>query len=118
MPDYSIHYFEPHNLLIAHMRYVGQPEDYEKDMAQIGEDEHTRKWWKVGPRRCQRFSRAELWDGPFLTADDRRDAGELRAGRDGFRERAGMVVFHRRGLPSGRLGGTQIPRRASPPMHT
>jgi len=46
--DYSIHYFEPHSLLIAHMRYVGPPEDFQKDMEKIGEDEHTRKWWKVG----------------------------------------------------------------------
>jgi len=47
MLDYSINYFEPHNLLIAHMRYVGEPEDFEADMAKIGEDESTRKWWKV-----------------------------------------------------------------------
>jgi L-rhamnose mutarotase len=46
-PDYSIHFFEPMNLLIAHMRYIGPPEDFEKDMAKVGEDETTRKWWKV-----------------------------------------------------------------------
>jgi len=43
--DYSIHYFDKQNLLIAHMRYIG--DEYEKDMAAIGEDEHTRRWWKV-----------------------------------------------------------------------
>jgi len=26
---------------------MGSPEDYKKDMAAIGEDEMTRKWWKV-----------------------------------------------------------------------
>lgn len=43
--DYSIHYLEPVNLLIAHMRYIGT--DYEGDMAEIGKSEHTKKWWKV-----------------------------------------------------------------------
>jgi L-rhamnose mutarotase len=43
--DYSIHYFEPHNLLIAHMRYIGN--DFEKDMEGIKESEATRRWWKV-----------------------------------------------------------------------
>lgn len=43
--DYSIHYLEPVNLLIAHMRYIGN--DYEKDMAEIGKSEATRRWWKV-----------------------------------------------------------------------
>ncbi|KAI9632407.1 rhamnose mutarotase [Dioszegia hungarica] len=43
--DYSIHYFEPHSLLIAHMRYIGQ--DFEGDMAKIAEDENTKRWWKV-----------------------------------------------------------------------
>lgn len=45
--DYSIHYLEPVNLLIAHMRYIGN--DYEGDMAEIGKSEHTKKWWKVSP---------------------------------------------------------------------
>ncbi|RSH94466.1 hypothetical protein EHS25_004269 [Saitozyma podzolica] len=43
--DYSIHYFEPHNLLIAHMRYIGN--DFEKDMEGIKESEATRRWWKM-----------------------------------------------------------------------
>jgi L-rhamnose mutarotase len=43
--DYSIHFLEPINLLIAHMRYIGN--DYEGDMAQIGKSEATKKWWKV-----------------------------------------------------------------------
>ena len=45
--DYSIHFFEPLNLLIAHMRYVGPPEDYESDMEKIKEDPKTREWWAV-----------------------------------------------------------------------
>ncbi|GFZ42783.1 hypothetical protein JCM24511_00501 [Saitozyma sp. JCM 24511] len=43
--DYSIHYFEPHNLLIAHMRYIGN--DFEKDMEGIKKSEATRRWWKM-----------------------------------------------------------------------
>ena len=45
MADYSIHYLEPLNLLIAHMRYIG--DDYEKDMAVIAADPETHKWWDV-----------------------------------------------------------------------
>lgn len=45
--DYSIHFLEPLNLLIAHMRYIGN--DFEVDMAEIGKSEHTKKWWKVSP---------------------------------------------------------------------
>lgn len=44
-PDYSIHYFEPQHLLIAHMRYIGS--DYDKDMAVIAADPETHKWWEV-----------------------------------------------------------------------
>lgn len=51
--DYSIHFLEPLNLLIAHMRYIG--DDYEGDMAEIGKSEHTKKWWKVS-----RSSRSSL----------------------------------------------------------
>lgn len=103
--DYSIHYFEPHNLLIAHMRYVGAPEDFEKDMAQIGEDEHTRKWWKVSwaSTPCD-SNQPWMSDATELISDDRWDAGELRAGRNGLRERAGMVDYYRGGLPFGRIG--------------
>lgn len=43
--DYSIHYLEPHSLLIAHMRYIGS--DFDGDMAQIAADENTKRWWKV-----------------------------------------------------------------------
>lgn len=45
--DYSIHFLEQEHLLIAHMRYIGN--DYEGDMAQIGKNEATQKWWKVCP---------------------------------------------------------------------
>jgi L-rhamnose mutarotase len=44
-PDYSIHYFAPLCLLIAHMRYIG--DDFDADMASIKESETTRKWWAV-----------------------------------------------------------------------
>lgn len=47
--DYSIHFFEPHHLLIAHMRYIGN--DFKKDMAGIAEDENTKRWWKVSAHR-------------------------------------------------------------------
>ncbi|WWC60117.1 uncharacterized protein I303_102681 [Kwoniella dejecticola CBS 10117] len=43
--DYSIHFFEPHNLLIAHMRYIGK--DFDKDMAGIADNEATKRWWKL-----------------------------------------------------------------------
>lgn len=43
--DYSIHFFEPANLLIAHMRYIG--EDFKKDMESIKTSEMTRKWWAM-----------------------------------------------------------------------
>lgn len=45
--DYSIHFFEPLNLLIAHMRYIGSPENMQRDLAEVGENEATRRWWKV-----------------------------------------------------------------------
>jgi L-rhamnose mutarotase len=53
--DYSIHYLAPLNLLIAHMRYIGPPENYDKDMAGIAESEDTKRWWKVslGPVLCK-----------------------------------------------------------------
>ncbi|OXB33441.1 hypothetical protein J007_06857 [Cryptococcus neoformans] len=43
--DYSIHYFAPHNLLIAHMRYIGS--DFQKDMDGIKENAATKKWWQL-----------------------------------------------------------------------
>jgi len=43
--DYSIHYYPPLRLLIATFKYTGS--DYAKDMDAIGQDEETRRWWKV-----------------------------------------------------------------------
>lgn len=43
--DYSIHYYPPLRLLIANYKYTG--EDYAKDMNAIGQDEETRKWWRL-----------------------------------------------------------------------
>lgn len=43
--DYSIHHYAPLHLLIANFKYSGT--DYEKDMASVGQDEETRRWWKV-----------------------------------------------------------------------
>lgn len=43
--DYSIHYFPKLNLLIANFKYTGN--DYAKDMSDMGEDEETRRWWKL-----------------------------------------------------------------------
>lgn len=45
MIDYSINYFEPLSLLIAHMRYIG--DDFEADMASIKDCPVTRKWWQL-----------------------------------------------------------------------
>ena len=56
--DYSIHFLEPLNLLIAHMRYIGN--DYEGDMAEIGKSEHTKKWWKVSP--CSEHLTYPTWE--------------------------------------------------------
>ena len=44
--NYSI--FEKDGYLFSYMEYVGT--NYEADMAAIGEDEETRRWWSVvGP---------------------------------------------------------------------
>ncbi|KAG7539626.1 hypothetical protein FFLO_03425 [Filobasidium floriforme] len=59
--DYSIHHMQlplttagtgsatgqTTHLLIAHMRYMGKPEDFEKDMSKVGEDPETQRWWKL-----------------------------------------------------------------------
>lgn len=43
--DYSIHYFAPLSILIAHMRYMGS--DLKADMEAVKLDETTRKWWEM-----------------------------------------------------------------------
>ncbi|KAF5318163.1 hypothetical protein D9619_012236 [Psilocybe cf. subviscida] len=43
--DYSIHYYEPLQLLVAHFKYVG--DDYAADMKTISEDAETQRWWKL-----------------------------------------------------------------------
>ena len=43
--DYSIHYYRPLHLLVAHFKYVGA--DYAADMAAVAADPETRRWWKV-----------------------------------------------------------------------
>ncbi|PCH38611.1 rhamnose mutarotase [Wolfiporia cocos MD-104 SS10] len=43
--DYSIHYYPPMRLLIAHFKYTGT--DFERDMEEMAQDEETRRWWKV-----------------------------------------------------------------------
>lgn len=61
--DYSIHHvvlplaqatsasesqqLESTHLLIANMRYMGEPANFEADMKKIGEDPETHRWWKV-----------------------------------------------------------------------
>ena len=45
MIDYSIHYFSPLSILIAHMRYMGT--DLKDDMEAVKLDETTRKWWEL-----------------------------------------------------------------------
>jgi L-rhamnose mutarotase len=46
--DYSIHYLESMDLLVANFKYKGT--DYEKDMAAIGKDQETQRWWKLTDR--------------------------------------------------------------------
>jgi L-rhamnose mutarotase len=43
--DYSIYYYEPLQLLVAHFKYVG--DDYAADMKTIAEDAETQRWWKL-----------------------------------------------------------------------
>jgi L-rhamnose mutarotase len=45
--DYSIHYFDKLDLLIAHMRYIGPEDEFESTMEKVKDDEPTRRWWKV-----------------------------------------------------------------------
>ena len=66
LKDYSIHHFElPLNpsstttssastpstthILVAHMRYINSTslDDFKRDMAKIGEDPETQRWWQV-----------------------------------------------------------------------
>ncbi|PPR06228.1 hypothetical protein CVT24_000619 [Panaeolus cyanescens] len=43
--DYSIHYAERFDLLIATFKYTGS--NYAEDMARIAEDPETRRWWAI-----------------------------------------------------------------------
>jgi len=43
------------------MRYVGEPGEYEADMAKIGEDEYTQKWWKVSGASISLHPQAGAW---------------------------------------------------------
>jgi L-rhamnose mutarotase len=43
--DYSIHYYPPLDLLVAHMKYVGA--DYAADVAGIAADPETNRWWAL-----------------------------------------------------------------------
>lgn len=63
VPDYSIHYFAAQNLLIAHMRYIGN--DFEKDIAGIKDSEATRRWWKV---RASKPASIRPWERVWLGA--------------------------------------------------
>jgi len=49
--DYSIHYCQPLGLLIATFKYGGA--NYESDMAAIGADSETRRWWGLTDRMQQ-----------------------------------------------------------------
>jgi len=103
-PDYSIHYFAPLNLLIAHMRYIGKPGEFEQDMEAIKDDETTRRWWQVSSRNLPKFIQLSR---PSV---DRRDARELRRWRDRVRRWAGMVDVCRGGIQD---GGMTLPQSAS-----
>ncbi|CAE7593475.1 rhaM [Symbiodinium microadriaticum] len=41
--NYSIYLREPENLLFSYFEYHG--DDYEADMAKMGEDPDTQRWW-------------------------------------------------------------------------
>jgi L-rhamnose mutarotase len=43
--NYTIYLREPENLLFAHFEYHG--EDFTADMARMGQDEATRRWWAL-----------------------------------------------------------------------
>ena len=43
--NFTIYYCKSLGILVSHYEYIGS--DYEKDMKAIGDDEVTRKWWKV-----------------------------------------------------------------------
>ncbi|TCD70611.1 hypothetical protein EIP91_002641 [Steccherinum ochraceum] len=43
--DYSIHYYPPLQLLIAHFKYNGS--DFDADMKGIAADPETQRWWTV-----------------------------------------------------------------------
>lgn len=98
------------HLLIAHMRYMGKPEDFEKDMSKVGEDPETQRWWKVssdlergvplGPGLLTRMRRVLC-----LVPVDGFDADFVRrwCRRVGFR--SGLVVNRPRGLSFRGLSG-------------
>ncbi|WVR03984.1 hypothetical protein IAU60_000983 [Kwoniella sp. DSM 27419] len=70
--DYSIHFFEPHHLLIAHMRYIG--DDFERDMAGIAENESTKRWWALTDGMQESFVQgatgSESGPGWWLNAEE------------------------------------------------
>ncbi|KDQ59684.1 hypothetical protein JAAARDRAFT_175161 [Jaapia argillacea MUCL 33604] len=59
--DYSIHYFPLLHLLIANFKYTG--DDFEADMRGIGQDEVTRKWWKVTDAMQESFQEGAVGSG-------------------------------------------------------
>ncbi|WVQ94499.1 hypothetical protein IAU59_001578 [Kwoniella sp. CBS 9459] len=70
--DYSIHFFEPHSLLIAHMRYIGN--DFKKDMDGIAENEATKRWWALTDGMQESFvpgaTGSESGPGWWLNAEE------------------------------------------------
>lgn len=51
--DYSIHYYPPLHLLIAHFKYTG--DDFDADMKMMAEDEETRRWWAITDKMQESF---------------------------------------------------------------
>lgn len=86
--DYSIHYFEPHHLLIAHMRYIGPPDQFQAKMGAIKDDAKTREWWQVG---FSHLSASGTCDAVLTSPADGWDAEELCTWCYGERERSRMV---------------------------
>ncbi|PPQ66038.1 hypothetical protein CVT26_010794 [Gymnopilus dilepis] len=61
--DYSIHYFAPLHLLIAHFKYTGREGEYESDMRRIAEDEETRRWWALTDAMQESFVEGAVGSG-------------------------------------------------------
>ena len=61
--DYSINYYPPLNLLIAHSKYVGN--NFEKDFKAFEEEEETQRWWKLTGKMRETLN-GDVFVGPGM----------------------------------------------------